>query len=131
MFPILYIWSDWGLLALRIALGVTLAMHGIPKLKNLRGTWEWFASQGFKPGRLWGTIVTLLEFFGGIALVLGLLSQPLAALVVIQFLVILIWKLRKGESFTGGYELDLLLFAAAIAVLTLGAGDYSVDSFLW
>ncbi|MEK7607978.1 MAG: DoxX family protein [Patescibacteria group bacterium] len=131
MFPLLYIWDDWGLLALRIALGLVLAIHGIPKLKNIRGTGAWFASEGFKPGMFWAVVVTLLEFFGGIALILGFLSQALAALLVVQFLVILIWKIKKGDSFVGGYELDIFIFATALAILSLGGGSYAVDAFLW
>lgn len=131
MFPILMIWSDWGLLALRIALGILLAVHGIPKLRNLRGTAEWFAAQGFKPGKFWGTIAAFLEFFGGIALIVGLFSQAVAGLLVLEFLVILLWRLKNRESFVGGYELDLLVFASALALLTLGGGGYSVESFLW
>jgi len=122
-----------GVLALRVALAAILIVHGWGKLKNLKGTWEWFGSVGFKPGKLWGTLATFLEFFGGIALLFGFLTQLVALFVGLQFIVIIIWKLARKTPFSGanGWELDLLILGAAIALFHLGAGAYALDKLLY
>ena len=48
-FPFLLLWSEWAIFALRVFVGALFLAHGLPKLKNLKGTGEWFQSVGFKP----------------------------------------------------------------------------------
>jgi putative oxidoreductase len=123
----LWVFSDWGLLALRIVLGLILMVHGYPKLKGLKQTAEGFAGMGFKPGIFWATLIMLLEVFGGLLLILGFFVQIVAFFLAIEFVVILL-KVKRKAGLVGGYELDLLILAAAIAILTLGAGHFSLDS---
>lgn len=126
MFPILAIFSDYALLLLRLALGFIMVAHGWPKIKNLRGTGDWMASVGFRPGILWAVVAGIVEFLGGLALIAGLYVQVVAALMVVQFAVITVWKIAKREKFTGGMEFDILILAAALALLVLGGGNWIV-----
>ena len=130
MYPFLLFQGGWGLLLLRIVFGAIVIAHGFPKLKNLKETSLNFSNMGFRPGVLWGTLVALLESLGGIALVLGLMTVPLAMLFMMEFFVIVIWKLAKHGAFVGGWEFDLLLFAAAAVLFFSGAGTISLD-YLW
>ena len=123
----LWVFSDWGLLVLRVVLGVILVVHGWPKLRGLKQTAVAFGGMGFKPGMFWATIIMLLEFFGGLLLILGFFTQVVAFFVAIEFVVILL-KVKRKAPLVGGFELDLLIFAAALALLTLGAGRISLDS---
>ena len=123
-------YNEWSLAALRIILGIIFLAHGWPKIKNLRQTASMFAAMGFKPGALWGTIAAVVEFFGGLGLLLGFYTQAYAALLVIQMLVATIWKMRAGQKLSGGYELDLLLVAALLTVTTAGPGMYALDNYL-
>ena len=125
----LLVFSDWGILILRVVLGIILIAHGLPKLKNLKGVAEGFGKMGFKPARFWATFVGVLEFFGGLALIAGLFTQIIAFLIVIQFIVIIL-KIKGKLGLVGGYEFDLLIFAAAFALLVFGAGNISLDT-LW
>ncbi len=111
--------SDWSVLILRIVVGVVLIVHGLPKLKDIKGTAAWFASVGFKPGGLWAPLIGIVEFFGGLGLVLGIFVQPIALLVTIQFIVINIWKIVRKEKLVGGFELDLIILAAALVLLSV------------
>ncbi len=129
MIPLLYLFNNWGLLALRVVVGVILMRHGIPKLKNLKGTGEWLASVGFRPGRFWAAVVAVVETFGGAALILGFYVQAAAFVAVGQFFVILAWRIIRRDTMAQGIELDMLLFAALLVLLTAGAGNFSVDSF--
>jgi putative oxidoreductase len=124
-------YSDTALLVLRLAFGSVVLAHGIPKLRDLKANATAFNQMGFKPGALFGTVAGILEVFGGIAIVLGFLTQPVAALFVIQFVVILVWRITKKHGFVGGWELDLLILSMALLLLSIGSGNYSVDaSFL-
>ena len=66
------------------------------------------------------------EFFGGILLVAGFLTQPAAFLLAVNMLVA-IWKLKFKQGLVGGYEFDLALLAMALALLVLGPGAFSLD----
>ena len=129
MIQFLLIWSDWGILLVRAVLGLILMGHGLPKLKNLKATGESFQNMGFKPGAFWGTLIAILEVFGGLALTLGFFTQIFAALVAIEFVVILATVKRKS-GFVGGYELDLLILAVAILLVLVGGGSVSIDNSL-
>ncbi len=124
----LFVFGDIGIAFLRVVLAIILIAHGWPKIKNIKGTVEWMG-QIFKPGIFWTIIVSTLEFVGGIFLLVGFLTQFVAILVAIQFAVIIL-KMKLNKGLVDGYELDLIIFAAAIALAVLGSGAYSLESFL-
>jgi putative oxidoreductase len=121
-------------LILRIALGILLIGHGWPKLKNFSNTAGWLASTGFKPGKFWALVLILTEFFGGLGLIVGLLTRFIAAALILEFLVILYLKIFKWKKqFASGdseWDYDMLILAAAIALFLLGAGSISIDSMI-
>lgn len=121
-------YSDTALLILRFVFGSVVMAHGLPKLRDLKANAATFNKMGFRPGALFGTIAGVLEFFGGIAIILGFLTQPVAALFVIQFVVILVWRIAKKHPFVGGWELDLLILSMALLLFSIGPGGHSVDT---
>lgn len=131
MFPVYYLYNDFVLLILRVILGLILVAHGWPKFKSLKGTAQNFEGMGFKPGRFWAIIVMIVEFFGGIALILGIFTQGVASLILIEFLVITIWKILKKSPIVGGLELDLLIWAIAVLLSVQGAGTISLDQSIF
>ncbi|MCL5733073.1 MAG: DoxX family protein [Patescibacteria group bacterium] len=131
LFQLLFVFNDWAILLIRVVLGAILIIHGFPKIKNLKGTIANFPQMGFKPGWLWGPLVTFVEFFGGIALVLGFYTQIFALLIAGEFTTIVIWKIIRKQKFVGGFEFDLLIWATALLLLTQGAGMFSLDRFFF
>jgi putative oxidoreductase len=127
MFPLYFLYDQWPVLILRIALGAIFIAHGWPKLRDLKQTAKNFDAMGFRPGKLSGTVTALLEFFGGILILIGLAVGPVSALFIIEFVVIIIWRLAKKMPFVGGWELDLLILAGVIALFALGGGAFSLD----
>ncbi len=81
-------------------------------------------------------LVTLLEFFGGIFLIVGFLVPLVAALFVIQFAAIILMKSSKMKAnFMGaggkpGFEIDFTYLLLALAILLIGSGAFSVDALI-
>ncbi|EOL43440.1 DoxX family protein [Enterococcus caccae] len=103
--------TSTSLLLLRITLGITMAIHGVAKFSDLKGTTEFFASLGlpsFMP-----VIIALIEVVGGIFMIIGLLV-PLVALGFIAILGSAIFMLKSGSGFVGGFELEVLLIVMSI-----------------
>lgn len=125
-------------LLLRVPVGIILAAHGSQKLfgwfggYGLEGTGQWMASIGLEPGYLMALLAGSAEFFGGLALVLGLATRP-AALVTAFTMLIAIFSVHiEGGLFltNNGYEYALALLAATAALTVQGAGSLSVDNLL-
>ncbi|HSA55108.1 MAG TPA: DoxX family protein [Gemmatimonadaceae bacterium] len=124
---------DLALVVLRLIAGATFIAHGAQKLFvfGLDGVGAGFAQMGVPFAALAGPLVGLLEFFGGMALVLGLLTRPVA--LGLGFTMIgAIWfvHLPNGFFLPNGVEFVLALLGIAIALVLTGAGSYSVDARL-
>lgn len=122
----LFVFYDWALLALRLALGVILIAHGIPKWRDVKGTADWMGSLGLRPGILFALGAAVIEVFGGFALIFGLLTQWVALVVLVQFLFIIL-KVNRAKGLKDGYELDLMMAAAAAVLATTGSGLFGLD----
>ena len=130
--------DTWGLTALRVPIGITFAAHGAQKLfgwfggYGLEGTAGWMASIGLEPGYLMALLAGSAEFFGGLALVLGLLVRPAAAVLAFT-MVVAIFSVHIGNGLfmsNNGYEFGLALLAASVALAISGAGRASLDRAL-
>lgn len=125
-------------LILRVPVGLVLAAHGAQKLfgwfggGGLAGTAQWLSSIGIEPSYLMALLAGGAEFFGGLALVLGLLTRPAAVVAAFTMLVaIFSVHIDNGLFATdGGYEYALILMVALIALAVQGGGYLSVDKTL-
>ena len=115
----------------RIALGAAFLVHGVPKIRNPKQTVNFVKGTGFPGGAAFAVLFTLLEFFGGIALVLGILTQLVGALFALEMVATTIFaKTKLGKKFVLGYELDIAYLVLGLVVALLGAGPWSVDRLL-
>ena len=130
--------AGWSALALRIPVGIIFAAHGAQKLfgwfggYGLEGTGQWMASIGLAPGYLMALLAGSAEFFGGLALIAGLLVRPAAAMLGFAMLVA-IFSVHIGNGLfmsNNGYEFGLVLLAASVSLMVSGAGRVSVDAML-
>ncbi len=125
-------------LALRVPAGIIFMAHGAQKLfgafggYGLEGTGQWMASIGLEPGYLMALAAGSAEFFGGLALLLGLLTRPAAVVLAFTMLVaILSVHIQNGLFMSNnGYEFGLSLLAISVALAFNGAGAVSVDRLL-
>ncbi len=127
----LYQFDDLGLLALRIAIGTIFLVHG----KNKFGMWKTKTGEPAGPMSSIMRFLAVVEPLGGLALLVGFLT-PFAsiglALIMIGAMYFKMTKWHTGMvSQNGtGWELDLVILAGCIALMTLGAGAWSLDMWM-
>lgn len=129
---------DVGLLIARLILGLAIAAHGAQKLFGWfggygpRGTGEFFAGLGFRPGVLFAVAAGLGEFVGGLLTAAGFLGPVGPALVMLVMLVAIFsvhWRNGFFAS-SNGIELPLLYLTAALGLAFAGPGRVSLDGLL-
>lgn len=125
---------DWALTIIRITVGLIFFMHGWQKLfmMGIPGVSGFFGSLGVPAAGFMAGFITFLELLGGLALILGVATRIVAALLAINMLVaLLLVHLANGFfASNGGYEFVLILMAASVAFVFSGAGSMSVDARL-
>jgi len=130
---------DFGLLLIRVVVGVLFFGHGAQKLfgwfggYGLKGTGSWFESIGMKPGVTLALFAGLAELIGGSLFALGLLT-PLAGMMIAGTMVMAIVKVHAANGLwatANGYEYNVTLLAVAIGIALMGPGQYALDAFLF
>lgn len=119
----------------RITTGLLLMPHGAQKLfgwfggHGLEATGQFFAgSMGMEPGIVFAFLAGFVEFFGGLALVLGLLTRPAALGVAVLLGVAMTVHIPNGFFWSaGGYEYPLMWALLAVAIFLRGGGEASLD----
>jgi putative oxidoreductase len=121
-------------LILRVMLGITFFVHGFVKfqggIENIVG---WFDSIGLPGFLAYG--VASVEMIGGAALVLGLGSRIVSALLALLMIGATV-KVKLAGGFLGngqmaGYELDLALLAMAVFIAINGSKMFALDQIIF
>ncbi|CAN5879464.1 DoxX family protein [soil metagenome] len=122
-----------GIALLRIITGSVFAAHGYQKVfvYGMAGVQGAFTKMGAPMPTVTGPLIAWLEFFGGIALIIGFLTRLVALGLVLDMLgAILIVHVANGFFLPKGYEFVLLLLAASLALMFGGPGSLSIDSII-
>ncbi len=128
----------FGLLIIRLGVGLIVAAHGAQKLfgwwggAGMTGWTQMVRKLRIRPAGPWAWVAALAEFGGGLMVALGLLT-PLAALAVAGSMVVAIATVHLSKGFwngKGGYEFNLLILATLIGLAFTGGGAYSLDRAL-
>lgn len=122
-------------LALRIPIGIIFMAHGAQKLfgwfggYGLEGTGGWMESIGLAPGFLMALLAGSAEFFGGLFILLGLLTR-LSSVALAFTMVVAIFSVHFANGLfmsNNGYEFGLALLAASVSLAISGGGRLSID----
>ncbi|MCP9487937.1 MAG: DoxX family protein [Gaiellaceae bacterium MAG52_C11] len=126
---------EYGLLLLRLLVGLAFAAHGTQKLfgwfggGRLEGTAGFFASLGYRAPALMALLAGVAEVGGGLLLASGL-GTPLAALALATVMLNAIVTVKWREGFLSGYELEVVYLAIVVALAATGPGRLSLDRAL-
>jgi putative oxidoreductase len=126
---------SFGLLLIRLVVGLTLAAHGYQKFYRggrIPGAARWFESIGLRPGRLHAVAAASTEVGAGLLLAVGLLT-PFAAAGFVGVMLVAVWTVHRRNGFfitRGGWEYNLILAAVAVGVAVAGPGRWSLDNAL-
>ena len=123
-----------GLLLLRVVFGLFLAAHGVNKIiggNGLKGTAGWFRSMGMRWPMWQARLAAATEIGAGVLFAAGLLT-PLAAAGIIGVMLVAIvvahWKVGFFVFLPNqGWEYCASIAVVALAVATMGPGEWSID----
>jgi putative oxidoreductase len=125
---------------LRLVLGIVFFAHGAQKMLGWFGGYGFHATMGFMTAGMhipaaFAFLAIAAEFFGGLGLILGLLTRVAAFGIAVNMLVAIVTvhaKFGLFANWTGtqkgeGYEFHLLVLAIAAYLMIRGAGAVSID----
>ena len=124
-----------GITALRVIAGLIFVAYGWQKVSQntVAGVTGYFTQLGVPLPELFGPFISYLELLGGMALILGVLTRPIALLFVADMAGALIFAHLPSGFYVeqGGFSQVLILGTAALAIALIGPGPYSVDRYLF
>ncbi len=132
----------YGPAVLRLAVGVVFVAHGAQKLFGVwggggpTGTAAFFAQIGLTPAYPLALVAGVAELMAGLMLIIGAYTL-VAALALLVDMAVAVWKVHAAHGFFinwgmipdrgHGYEFNLVLGAALVALMLTGAGAFSID----
>ncbi|MFA5090737.1 MAG: DoxX family protein [Candidatus Omnitrophota bacterium] len=123
-----------GLLVLRLGLGAIFMAHGLQKAfgvftgTGISGFSKMLSGLGFYPPVFWAYIAAYVELLSGLFLIFGILTRVSAFFLLVLMLVATI-KVHLAKGFflaNGGFEYNLLIACACLALLLMGGGQFSL-----
>lgn len=124
--------QSFGTLVMRLALGVIMVVHGWGKIIPRGALYNFTQTVAHLGMPAWlGYVAAFTEFFGGILLILGLLTR-IAALGSAIDMSVAVVKVHLHAGLTGhpgqpGFEFPLALFAIALMLVFTGSGLLGLD----
>lgn len=120
---------DIASIILRLAVGTLFVYHGYMKLTPAARKGEWMKTIGLPTALV--PFAGIVELFGGIGLLFGLLTSILATLTALWMLSTTWFSVTKAKKkYFGGYELDITLLLLALGLAFIGGGTFSLDHLI-
>jgi putative oxidoreductase len=125
--------AKWGMLPLRVVVGLVFMMHGGQKLFvfGLGGTADIMGKLGLPLPFVSAAVVIAVELLGGLAILLGVFARLAGALLAFEMLVaIFVARFHGGFFAPYGYEFELTLLGACLTFALNGPGRMSLEE-IW
>jgi putative oxidoreductase len=122
--------AKWGMLPLRIVVGLVFLLHGGQKLLvfGLGGTADIMGKLGLPLPLVCAAVVIAVELLGGLAIILGVFARLAGALLAFEMAIaILVARLHGGFFAPYGYEFELTLLGACLTFALNGPGRVSLE----
>jgi putative oxidoreductase len=120
--------ARFGITGIRVVMGVMLFLAGLTKwLGGIGGTIGFFGQLGIPAPQVVAPVIATGELIGGLLLIVGLGSRPVALWFVCEFLVTALYvKLGRGSGWDAA-RIDLLILAGSAAIALVGGGRFALD----
>ena len=125
--------AKWGMLPLRIVVGLVFLMHGGQKffVFGIGGTADIMGKLGLPLPLISAAVVIAVELLGGLAILLGVFTRLAGALLAFEMLIaIIVARLSGGFFAPYGFEFELTLLAASLTFALHGPGQMSLEEML-
>lgn len=136
--------KNWAALVARLILGIVVFPHGAQKLFGWYGGYGFEGTMGYMTGQMhlpWiiGFLVIIIECFGALFLIAGLLTRFAAFAILCNFIGIILHTNLDNGFFMNwdmlpdkpeGYEYHLLILGVSFVLIILGGGKWSIDAAL-
>lgn len=120
-------WEDVAPLMLRVAAGIIFVLHGWMKFGGIDGVTGMLTGMGVPGAVTFAWVITILEFVGGIALILGAITHWVSKLLALEMLIAVILVYCNKGVFD---QPAFMLFAATFSLMVTGAGKWSLDEWM-
>jgi putative oxidoreductase len=127
------VFSKWGLIPLRIVVGVIFLMHGSQKvfIFGISGTADILRWVGIPFPEFFAVVVMTTELLGGLSILFGLLARWAGLALAIEMTVAIFTARMHGGFFTpNGFEFELALLGACLTIAAIGTGAGSLQTLL-
>lgn len=122
--------KDIALLLLRIGVGVIFIVAGWSKLSGIEGVQGFFGNIGIPLAGFMAWVVAIVEFVGGIMILLGYKVEAPGILLAIVMLVAIFTVKMSGDNGFSGMRLEIMLLLASLAIAMMDTGKYSVEAMM-
>ncbi|MAL19228.1 MAG: oxidoreductase [Balneola sp.] len=119
-----------AVLLLRIGVGIIFIVAGWGKLTGIEGVQGFFGNIGIPMAGFMAWVVALVEFVGGIMILIGYKVQVPGILLSITMLVAIFTVKMGGDGGFRGMRLEIILMLTSLALAMMSTGSYSLDSML-
>ena len=125
---------DWGILVLRLGVGIMFVAHGLQmafglfKGPGVSGFAKMLTGLGFAPAVFWSYVASYTVLIAGFFLILGIQVRGAAALLLIFILTAAV-KVHLSKGFflaNGGFEYNFVIACACLALILLGSGKFDI-----
>lgn len=122
--------TDYGLLIIRLGIGILFMLHGYPKITGGPEMWSQIGGSVENIGihyvpTFWGFMAAFAEFGGGTCLVLGFLFRPALAMLIFTMFIAGLMHYKSGDGFNG-YNHALESGLVFLGLFIAGPGKYSL-----
>ena len=123
---------DWGLLILRVGIGLAFVIHGLPKLMGGPEVWMKLGTDALSPLGLYfmpkvlGCVAALSEFVGGILIAFGFLMRTASLFLFGTMAIATLMHILRGDAFSvysHALEAAILFFS----LMWIGPGTFSIE----
>lgn len=122
---------SWGITLLRVTIGVVFVAHGGQKFfMGFHDVAEYLGGLGIPEPTSAAILLTAVEFFGGLAIILGILTRYVAVMLAFDMAVaIVMFHWRNGFFMPNGIEYPMVLLVANLTLILAGGGEAELFRF--